>query len=440
MPQKTKTKKPVKKATKPTKKPVAKKVVKKVAKKPLAKKVIKKTVKKTVKKVKIQKKSKNSKIQSIILNKKPHKLSDEEVKEAINILKAKNDVRGFVTFGEILNLIPYPELNIKGLDKIFDVLFEDNITITKNLDILEVDKEMSVDELIRSTSLEEWHNAPNNIKTYLKDIGKVSLIVPEEEKDLYAKLMKSDPAAQKRMLEANLRLVVNIAKKFSAQTRGLDLLDLIQEGNIGLRRAVEKFDPRKGYRFSTYATCWIRQGISRAIADHSRTIRIPVHIVEVLTRYRKANRNLIQILDREPSAEELAAELGLSVEEVRYLKKINQDTFSLDQPFSDDEDNNSSYKDIIKDESTISPEDSAAQDLMMQQLNEILKDILPREQKVLRMRFGLEDGIPHTLEEVGEVFGVTRERIRQIEMKALKKLKNHPLINRLKEFYEHNNL
>jgi RNA polymerase primary sigma factor len=159
-----------------------------------------------------------------------------------------------------------------------------------------------------------------------------------------------------------------------------------------------------------------------------------------LTRYRKANRNLIQILDREPSAEELAAELGLSVEEVRYLKKINQDTFSLDQPFSDDEDNNSSYKDIIKDESTISPEDSAAQDLMMQQLNEILKDILPREQKVLRMRFGLEDGIPHTLEEVGEVFGVTRERIRQIEMKALKKLKNHPLINRLKEFYEHNNL
>jgi RNA polymerase primary sigma factor len=159
-----------------------------------------------------------------------------------------------------------------------------------------------------------------------------------------------------------------------------------------------------------------------------------------LTRYRKANRNLIQILDREPSAEELAAELGLSVEEVRYLKKINQDTFSLDQPFSDDEDNNSSYKDIIKDESTISPEDSASQDLMMQQLNEILKDILPREQKVLRMRFGLEDGIPHTLEEVGEVFGVTRERIRQIEMKALKKLKNHPLINRLKEFYEHNNL
>ncbi len=165
-----------------------------------------------------------------------------------------------------------------------------------------------------------------------------------------------------------------------------------------------------------------------------------MHIVEVLTRYRKANRNLIQILDREPSAEELAAELGLAVEEVRYLKKINQDTFSLDQPFSDDEDNNSSYKDIIKDESTISPEDSASQDLMMQQLNEILKDILPREQKVLRMRFGLEDGIPHTLEEVGEVFGVTRERIRQIEMKALKKLKNHPLINRLKEFYEHNNL
>lgn len=421
-----------------TKKAVKKVGKSKVTKKVKPKKIVKKTIKKSVKKV--VRKSKTSKVKAVILNQKPHKFNDDEIKEVLNILKAKNDVRGFITFGEILNLIPYPELNIKGLDHIFNILFGDNVTITKNLDILEVDKDLSVDELVRSTSLEEWHNAPNNIKTYLKEIGKVALIAPEEEKELYQKLMKNDPVAQKRMLEANLRLVVNIAKKFATQTRGLDLLDLVQEGNIGLRRAVEKFDPQKGYRFSTYATCWIRQGISRAIADHSRTIRIPVHIVEVLTRYRKANRNLIQILDREPSAEELAAELGLSVEEVRYLKKINQDTFSLDQPFSDDEDNNSSYKDIIKDESTISPEDSASQDLMMQQLNEILKDILPREQKVLRMRFGLEDGIPHTLEEVGEVFGVTRERIRQIEMKALKKLKNHPLINRLKEFYEHNNL
>lgn len=401
---------------------------------------VKKPVRKIVKKIVHHKRKKAKSQKPIVLNQKPHKYNDDEIKEVLNILRAKNDVRGFVTFGEILNLIPYPELNVKGLDHIFNILMGDNVTITKNLDVLEVDKDLSVEELVRSTSLEEWHSAPNNIKTYLKEIGKISLIITDEEKELYQKLIKKDPVAQKRMLEANLRLVVNIAKKFAAQTRGLDLLDLIQEGNIGLRRAVEKFDPQKGYRFSTYATCWIRQGISRAIADHSRTIRIPVHIVEVLTRYRKANRNLIQILDREPSAEELAAELGLAVEEVRYLKKINQDTFSLDQPFSDDEDNNSSYKDIIKDESTISPEDSASQDLMMQQLNEILKDILPREQKVLRMRFGLEDGIPHTLEEVGEVFGVTRERIRQIEMKALKKLKNHPLINRLKEFYEHNNL
>jgi RNA polymerase primary sigma factor len=429
-------KKPVKKTNKKT---VKTKTVKKPVKK-LTPKNKKPTIKKSTVKKTVKRKTKPSKVKIIPSSKKPKKLKPEELKEIINILKAKNDVRGFVTFGEILNLVPHPELNVKNLDEIFNKLFDDNVTVTKNLDVLEIDKELSIENLVKSTSLEEWHNAPNNIKTYLKEIGKISLIIPEEEKELYEKLMKKDPAAQKRMLEANLRLVVNIAKKFAAQTRNLDLLDLIQEGNIGLRRAVEKFDPRKGYRFSTYATCWIRQGISRAIADHSRTIRIPVHIVEVLTRYRKANRNLIQILDREPSPEELAAELGLAVEEVRYLKKINQDTFSLDKPFSDDEENDSSYKDIIKDESTISPEDSASQDLMIQQLNEILKDILPREQKVLRMRFGLEDGIPHTLEEVGEVFGVTRERIRQIEMKALKKLKNHPLISRLKEFFENNNL
>ncbi len=430
-------KKPIVKKTKSTKKVVAKKptkIVKKAATKKPVKKLVKKEIKKPVKKVSKVSKVLAKKVESV--SSKPKRLKDNEVNEIIGVLKAKNDIRGFVTFGEILNLIKNPEVNIDGLDKIFDILFKDNVTITKNLDILEVDREISIEDLVKSTTLEEWHNAPNNVKAYLKEIGKIPLVSQDEEKDLYARLVKEDSAAQKRMLEANLRLVVNIAKKFSSQTRTLDLLDLIQEGNLGLRRAVEKFDPQKGYRFSTYATCWIRQGISRAIADQSRTIRIPVHIVEVLTRYRKANRNLMQVLDREPSAEEIAAELGLSVDEVRYLKKINQDTFSLDQPFSDDDESASSYKDIIKDESTMSPEASATQELMISQLNDILKDINPREQRVLRMRFGLEDGIPHTLEEVGEIFGVTRERIRQIEMKSLKKLKNHPLISRLKDFYK----
>ncbi len=414
-----------------------KKIIKKESKKPIKKTIVKKVIKKVSPKKKAVKKV-IKKITSKVNTIKGKKLTERETNEIIGHLKAKNDIRGFVTFGEILNLVKNPEINLASLDKIFDILFKDNIVITKNLNILEVDRDISVDDLVKSTSLEEWHNAPNNVKAYLKEIGKIPLVAQEEEKDLYARLIKEEPSAQKRMLEANLRLVVNIAKKFAAQTRGLDLLDLIQEGNLGLRRAVEKFDPLKGYRFSTYATCWIRQGISRAIADHSRTIRIPVHIVEVLTRYRKANRNLMQVLDREPSAEEIAAELGLSVEEVRYLKKINQDTFSLDQPFSDDDESASSYKDIIKDENTVSPEESATQELMISQLNDILKDINPREQRVLRMRFGLEDGIPHTLEEVGEVFGVTRERIRQIEMKSLKKLKNHPLINRLKDFYKNN--
>lgn len=237
-----------------------KKVNKKVVKK-TTKKIVKKTVK-TVKKVskKIAKKSKKiKKIKvkpPVKLSTAPrHKFNDIEIKEIISLLRQKNDIRGFVTFGEILNLIPNPQYNIHGLDKIFETLFKDNIAISKNLDLLEVADDISKEEIMRSTSVEEWRDAPNNVKAYLKEIGKIALIAQDEEKALYQRLNKHEPAAQKRMLEANLRLVVNIAKKFSNQTRGLELLDLIQEGNLGLRRAVEKFDPKKGYRFSTYATC-----------------------------------------------------------------------------------------------------------------------------------------------------------------------------------------
>jgi RNA polymerase primary sigma factor len=268
---------------------------------------------------------------------------------------------------------------------------------------------------------------------YLKEIGKVPPLTAQEEKDLAKRIERGDKGAEKKLMESNLRLVVSIAKKYVGRSPNLTLLDLIQEGNIGLRRAVEKFDWRKGYKFSTYATWWIRQAITRALADQARTIRIPVHMVETISKYTQARRRLLQDLGREPLPEEIATEMGIEVDKVHQIMRISQDTISLETPVGDEEED-SILAEFIEDEKEISPSLAAARTLLRERLKEILVDLTPREQKILSMRFGLEDGITHTLEEVGAEFSVTRERIRQIEAKALEKIREHKALKKLKEY------
>ena len=271
----------------------------------------------------------------------------------------------------------------------------------------------------------------DSIQMYLREIGKVPLLKPDEEIALAKRSERSDQEAKRRLIEANLRLVVSIAKRFTGKS--LSLLDLIQEGNIGLFRAVEKFDYRKGYKFSTYATWWIRQAITRALADQARTIRIPVHMVETISKYQQVVRRLMQDLGRDPLAEEIAAEMNMEVEKIRHIQKISQDTISLEQPVGEDEED-SLLGDFIEDDKILSPSQEAARRLLKDQIREIMQDLAPREQKILRMRFGLDDGISHTLEEVGKEFGVTRERIRQIEAKAVMKIRDHEKVRKLEGY------
>ncbi|MEK7540461.1 MAG: sigma-70 family RNA polymerase sigma factor [Patescibacteria group bacterium] len=272
----------------------------------------------------------------------------------------------------------------------------------------------------------------DSIQMYLREIGKVPLLSTEEEIRLAKLKERGDQEAKRRLIEANLRLVVSIAKKFTG--RSLSLLDLIQEGNIGLFRAVEKFDYRKGYKFSTYATWWIRQAITRSLADQSRTIRIPVHMVETINKFTQIERQLIQTLGREPLPEEIAAEMGEPLDRVMQILKISQDTVSLETSVGDDDSEDSTLGDFIEDVKSISPAAAASLQLLRDHVGEAIRDLPPREQKILEMRFGLVDGVAHTLEEVGQEFGVTRERIRQIEAKALEKIQNHPAMRKLKDY------
>jgi len=345
-------------------------------------------------------------------------------------LKALVDLgrkRGYLTHDEILEHFPEAEQNIEVIDRVYSVLLEQGIDVVEDAKEAEQKgKEEEEEAKAGGVAIDD------PVRMYLKEIGKVSLLSPELEIELAQRMEKGDEEAKRRLIEANLRLVVSIAKKYVG--RGMLFLDLIQEGNLGLIRAVEKFDWRKGFKFSTYATWWIRQAITRALADQARTIRIPVHMVETINKLIRISRSLLQDLGREPTPEEIAQAMELSVERVREIMKIAQEPISLETPIGEEED--SHLGDFIEDQDALAPAEAASFTMLKEQLEDVLETLTPRERKVLKLRFGLDDGRPRTLEEVGREFGVTRERIRQIEAKALRKLRHPSRSKRLKDFIE----
>ena len=341
--------------------------------------------------------------------------------------------RGFVTDAEVLNYFPLIERNLSFLEEVYNRLEREGIKLreTGSLTKTGIPEEISAQELKDATRIEL--GLPDAVQMYLKEIGRTPLLTSKEEKELAKRIEQGDELARKKLIQANLRLVVSIAKRYVNRSPHLGILDLIQEGNIGLSRAVDKFDYRKGFKFSTYATWWIRQAVTRALADYSRTIRIPVHMVETITKYTQIKRRLMQELGREPLPEEIAAEMNMDVDKIHYIQKISQEVVSLESPIGDD-DEDSTLSDFIKDETSLSPDQLANQALLKDQIREILIDLTERERRILSMRFGLEDNIPHTLEEVGKIFGVTRERIRQIEAKALEKIRAHHKVKKLEGY------
>ncbi len=359
-------------------------------------------------------------------------------KNVFNRLIEKGKQSGKLTTQEIDSAILEIDFDIEELDKLYETLENNNIEVVDDmndamLDALNFDSDIGKVVKLDSDDPDAKNiQMDDPVKVYLKEIGKVPLLTAEEEIDLAMRIADNDPEAKKRLVEANLRLVVSIAKRYGG--RGMQFLDLIQEGNLGLIKAVEKFDYTKGFKFSTYATWWIRQAITRAIADQARTIRIPVHMVETINKVKKTNSLLLHKNGREPTAEEIAAELGMSVEKVREILRVAQEPVSLETPIGEEED--SHLGDFIPDEDALAPADAASQLLLKEALNSVLKTLTPREAKVLTLRFGLEDGHPKTLEEVGAEFNVTRERIRQIEAKALRKLRHPQRSKKLKDFLD----
>jgi RNA polymerase primary sigma factor len=449
-------KKTVKKAA--AKKPAAKKAVKKAAskkaaaKKPAAKKAVKKAApkkaaakkpaaKKAAPKKATAKKPAAKKAAAPKAAARPKRPKREKAglpePTSIDNLIEKGRQRGFITEPEVLyvfaNLEEYVSLYEEFLDRL-DGIGIGVIEMKEGIIGRKEHREQILDEIRMSKEKKRFDLtdiSADSIQMYLREIGKIPLLTGEQEVALAKRKERGDREAEKRLIEANLRLVVSIAKKFVGKQ--LSLLDLIQEGNIGLFRAVKKFEYRKGYKFSTYATWWIRQAITRALADQSRTIRIPVHMVETINRFQQIERQLIQDLGREPLPEEIAAEMGEDVDKVRHIIKISQDTVSLETSVGED-DEDSTLVDFVEDVKNVAPNRAAALQLLKDYVKEIIEELSPREQKILEMRFGLIDGVSHTLEEVGQEFDVTRERIRQIEAKALEKIKDHPDIIKLRDY------
>ena len=396
--------------------------------------------KKTTKKVEEEKevvkeetiKEEKQQVEATPKNKEKEENQEDDVKKGVEAILNKAKEKGQITYGELANELV--DANPDQIDKVFDAFEEFGVDVLKDdfvepdVEDLEEVEDIKIEELTNLSY--DGPNADDPVRVYLREIGKIPLLTYDEELELSKRILENDEEAKQKLAESNLRLVVSIAKKYVG--RGMLFLDLIQEGNMGLIKAVEKFDYTKGFKFSTYATWWIRQAITRAIADQARTIRIPVHMVETINKLIRTSRHLLQQLGREPSPEELAKELEMPLEKVMEIQKIAQDPVSLETPIGEEDD--SHLGDFIPDDDSPAPHDSAAYTLLKEQLEEVMNTLTPREAKVLKLRFGLEDGKARTLEEVGREFMVTRERIRQIEAKALRKLRHPSRSKRLRDY------
>jgi len=402
------------------------------------KKTAKPSARKAVKRARVVKKSKPSHkkakptkkqvVRSAARGAKAKALSQKTLSAEALIEKGKE--RGYVTYSEILKSFPHVEDDVSFLESLYERF------AIAGVDVLEGGMlEDAADEYLATRNIKDRHSTSyDSIQIYLREIGQYPLLTAAEERELAKRIEKSDAEARNILARSNLRLVVSIAKKYVGRSPDLTLLDLIQEGNLGLFRAVDKFDWKKGYKFSTYATWWIRQAITRALADQSRTIRIPVHMVETIAKYKQVSRRLSQALGRDPQAEEIAVEMGVEPEKIYQIEKINQDTLSLENPVGSDDEEKSTLGDFIPDDKIPSPVQESSERILSEQVRAILDDLSPKERKILEMRHGLMDGIYHTLEEVGREFGVTRERIRQIEAKALEKIRTHDKARHLKSY------
>ncbi len=447
------TKKPVASKASVKTKPAVKKIVKKVVKKEV-KKVIKKEIKKVAKKeVKATKKpvakkvvpaqKKVEKVASVakpvvkkevkkVIKKAPALTKSEKILEmkSAELMKLGRE-RGYVTYDELLRSFPEIEKDIEFLDVLYERFSISGIDVLQSGGMLGDDT--SAETIAKKNAFKRSDSGYDSIQMYLREIGQYPLLNAHEERVLAKRIVDGDEEARNLLARANLRLVVSIAKKYVGRSPDLTLLDLIQEGNLGLFKAVDKFDFTKGFKFSTYATWWIRQAITRALADQSRTIRIPVHMVETMAKYKQVSRRLSQDFGRDPMPEEIATEMGVEVEKIYQIEKISQDTISLELPVGDDDDR-SRLSDFISDDKIVSPDQEVAHSILTDQITEILDTLSDKERKILEMRHGLLDGTYHTLEEVGKEFGVTRERIRQIEAKALEKIRQHEKARRLKSY------